>query len=70
MLSTKIAQIALSFGADDIDGSVVEERIYHMAGADTAQMMTRKQLRSLISECGLESVERDALYHVIQREVA
>ncbi len=70
MLSTKIAQIALSFGADDIDGSVVEERIYHMAGADTAQMMTRKQLRSLISECGLEPVERDALYHVIQREVA
>ncbi len=70
MLSTKIAQIALSFGADDIDGSVVEERIYHMAGADTAQMMTRKQLRNLISECGLDPVERDALYHVIQREVA
>ncbi len=70
MLSTRIAQIALSFGADDIDGSVVEERIYHMAGADTAQMMTRKQLRHLISECGLEPVERDALYHVIRRDVA
>jgi len=70
MLSTKIAQVALSFGADDIDGSVVEERIYHMAGADTAQMMTRKQLRDMISECGLIPIERDALYNKIERDVA
>jgi len=70
MMGTKIAQIALSFGADDIDGSVVEERIYHMAGSDSAQMMTRKQLSSLITECGLRPVERDALYNEIVREVA
>lgn len=70
MMGTKIAQIALSFGADDIDGSVVEERIYHMAGSESAQMMTRKQLRTLITECGLEPVERDALYNKIIREVA
>lgn len=70
MLGNKIAQIALSFGADDIDGSVVEERIYHMAGSESAQMMTRKQLSALISECGLDPVERDALYNRIVREVA
>jgi len=70
MMGTKIAQIALSFGADDIDGSVVEERIYHMAGSESAQMMTRKQLSALITECGLEPVERDALYNKIIREVA
>jgi len=66
MMGTKIAQIALSFGADDIDGSVVEERIYHMAGSDSAQMMTKNQLRSLISECGLQAIERDALYNTIE----
>lgn len=65
MMGTKIAQIALSFGADDIDGSVVEERIYHMAGSESAQMMTRKQLSGLIAECGLEPIERDALYNRI-----
>ncbi len=70
MMGTKIAQIALSFGADDIDGSVVEERIYHMAGSESAQMMTRNQLSALITECGLEPVERDALYNKIIREVA
>lgn len=70
MMGTKIAQIALSFGADDIDGSVVEERIYHMAGSESAQMMTRKQLCALITECGLEPVERDALYNKVVREVA
>ncbi len=70
MLGTKLAQIALSFGADDIDGSVVEERIYHMAGSDSAQMMTSKQLTALISECGLEAVERDALYNRVVRDVA
>ena len=70
MMGTKIAQIALSFGADDIDGSVVEERIYHMAGSDSAQMMTRDQLSGLITECGLRPVERDALYNEIIKDVA
>ena len=65
MMGTKTAQIALSFGADDIDGSVVEERIYHMAGSDSAQMMTKNQMRSLIAECGLQPVERDALYNEV-----
>ena len=65
MLGQKTAQIALSFGADDIDGSVVEERIYHMAGSDSEQMMTKEQLKKMIEECGLDAVERDALYNKI-----
>jgi aminodeoxyfutalosine synthase len=65
MLGQKTAQIALSFGADDIDGSVVEERIYHMAGSDSEQMMTKQQLRNMISECGLKPIERDALYNEV-----
>ena len=70
MMGVQMAQIALSFGADDIDGSVVEEKIYHMAGSQSAQMMTKKQLRNLIKECGLLPVERDALYNNINKEVA
>jgi len=70
MLGKKVAQIALSFGADDIDGSVVEEKIYHMAGSKSEQMLTRKQLRQLIEESGHIPVERDALYNQIIRDVA
>ena len=70
MLGTPIAQIALSFGADDIDGSVVEEKIYHMAGSQSGQMKTKAQLRKIIEECGLLPVERDALYNRLDKEVA
>ena len=65
MLGTKIAQIALRFGADDIDGTVVEEKIYHDAGATTPQGMRRSDLERLIREAGREPVERDTLYNVI-----
>ncbi len=70
MLGVAMAQIALFYGANDIDGSVVEERIYHMAGAQSSQMMTRQQLTRLIRECGLEPVERNALYQEIQETEA
>ncbi len=70
MLGAPMAQIALFYGANDIDGSVVEERIYHMAGAQSSQMMTRQQLTRLIRECGLEPVERNALYQEIQETEA
>jgi aminodeoxyfutalosine synthase len=62
MIGPKLAQIALSFGADDIDGTVVEERITHMAGAETAQAMSREEILHLIREAGREPVERDTLY--------
>src|SRR3954453_10639206 len=68
MLTPKIAQIALRFGADDIDGTVVEEKIYHDAGATTPQGMTRKELCRLITEAGRVPVERDTLYHSVTRD--
>jgi aminodeoxyfutalosine synthase len=68
MLTPKIAQIALRFGADDLDGTVVEEKIYHDAGATTPQGMTRKELCRLITEAGRVPVERDTLYRSVTRD--
>ena len=68
MLGPKTAQVALSFGADDLDGTVVEERIVHMAGATSPEEMTVTQLRHLIREAGRVPVERDTLYNVVVRE--
>jgi aminodeoxyfutalosine synthase len=62
-----VAQIALRFGADDIDGTVVEEKIYHDAGATTAQFTPRSQLERLIREAGRVPLERDTLYRQIDR---
>ncbi len=67
MVTAKIAQISLRFGADDIDGTVVEEKIYHDAGATTPQGMRRKDLVRLITEAGREPVERDTLYRSVTR---
>jgi aminodeoxyfutalosine synthase len=67
MLSPKIAQISLRFGADDIDGTVIEEKIYHDAGATTPQGMVRSQLERLIREAGREPVERDTMYRPVTR---
>jgi aminodeoxyfutalosine synthase len=64
MVGLKTAQIAQSFGVDDLDGTVQEEKIYHMAGAETPQAMTRADLIRLIREAGRTAVERDTLYHV------
>ena len=52
MLGIKTAQVALSFGADDIDGTVVHEKIYHEAGAETPQEITVAEIRRLIAEAG------------------
>lgn len=65
MIGTKLAQVALSFGADDMDGTVKEEVITHMAGAETEQALGHKTLIRLIREAGREPVERDTLYNVI-----
>ena len=70
MLGIKTAQVALSFGADDIDGTVVHETIYHEAGAETPQEITVNEIRRLIAEAGREPVERDTLYHKVVREGA
>jgi aminodeoxyfutalosine synthase len=67
MLGIPTAQIALGFGADDIDGTVVHEKIYHDAGSDSPQEMTVAELRRLIEEAGRVPVERDTLYHEVER---
>jgi aminodeoxyfutalosine synthase len=67
MLTPKIAQIALRFGADDIDGTVVEEKIYHDAGATTPQGLSRQELIRLIEAAGRVPVERDTLYRAVTR---
>src|ERR1051326_261068 len=67
MLQPKIAQISLRFGADDMDGTVVEEKIYHDAGATTPQGMRREELELLIRAAGREPIERDTLYRPVTR---
>jgi len=67
MLTPSIAQIALRFGADDLDGTVVEEKIYHDAGAKTAEFTPRLELERLIREAGRVPVERDTLYRPVDR---
>jgi aminodeoxyfutalosine synthase len=67
MLTPRIAQVAQRFGADDIDGTVVEERIYHDAGATTAQALRRSELLRLIRLAGRDPVERDTLYRPVKR---
>jgi aminodeoxyfutalosine synthase len=68
MVGQKTAQTALWFGADDLDGTVEEERIYHMAGARTPQALTRAELVRLVRAAGREPVERDTLYNVVRTE--
>ena len=69
-LTPSLAQIALRFGADDLDGTIVEERIIHGAGTPTSQGMTRMQIEKLIRDAGRTPVERDTLYNPIQRVLA
>jgi aminodeoxyfutalosine synthase len=61
----EVAQQALWFGADDLDGTVQEEKIYHMAGARTPETMSTAAIRRLIRAAGREPVERDTLYNVV-----
>ncbi len=60
-----VAQAALWYGADDLDGTVQEERIYHMAGSDTPEVMTTMAIRRLIAAAGREPHERDTLYNLV-----
>ena len=68
MLGIKTAQMSLAFGADDIDGTVVHEKIYHDAGSDSPQEITVKELRGLIEEANCIPIERDTLYNEVVRE--
>ena len=68
MLGIGTAQSALAYGADDIDGTVRHELIYHDAGATTPELLTTEQIRRLILEAGREPIERDTLYRRIERD--
>jgi aminodeoxyfutalosine synthase len=67
MMTPKIAQVALRFGANDIDGTVVEEKIYHNAGSTVSQSLRRGELLRLIRLAGCTPVERDTRYRPVQR---
>lgn len=66
MLGLKVAQLSTAFGVDDLDGTVVEERITHMAGATTPEALSKDDLVAMIVETGHVPVERDTLYRVVQ----
>jgi len=68
MIGPKLAQISLSFGVDDIDGTVIEERITHAAGAATSQSLTKEELIKMIKVAGRKPVERDTLYNVVRED--
>ena len=66
MLGLPLAQLSLHFGVDDLDGTVVEERIYHMAGAETPHEVSQDDLLRRIREAGRIPVQRDTVYNVVQ----
>jgi len=66
MIGPRLAQVALSFGADDIDGTVTEEKIAHDAGAQTAQSLTVHDLVRLVREAGRTPIERDTVFNVVK----
>ena len=66
MITPKIAQLAQSFGADDMDGTVVEEKIIHAAGAATDQIFHQDQIIDMIAEAGRKPMERDTLYEKVE----
>ncbi|GBC63879.1 aminofutalosine synthase MqnE [Desulfonema ishimotonii] len=66
MIGEKLAQVALSFGADDLDGTIVEEKITHMAGASSPKGLTRERMEHLIRSAGFTPVERDSFYNPVR----
>ena len=66
LMGLKLAQVALSYGVDDLDGTIIEEKIYHMAGAQTPQQLAQAELIRAIREAGREPVQRDSLYRTVE----
>jgi len=67
MVSTFLSQAALHFGVNDLEGTVVREKIYHAVGATTPQAMTLEDLLKLIREAGKIPAERDSFYNILRR---
>ena len=68
-LGTKLSQVALSYGADDLHGTILEEHIFHMAGADSPQGRAASELIKSIREAGFDPVQRDTFYEPIEGTV-
>lgn len=68
MIGEKLAQVALSFGADDLDGTIIEEKITHMAGAQSAKGLSRARIQEMITGAGYVPVERDSFYNPVVEE--
>jgi aminodeoxyfutalosine synthase len=62
----KMSQVSLSFGVNDLDGTVTQEKISHMAGTDTSQALTQEELVHTIKKAGKIAVERDTLYNIVR----
>jgi aminodeoxyfutalosine synthase len=69
-MGPRLAQLSLSYGVDDIDGTVIEENIYRMAGSDTPEGMSVTALKNLIRDAGRVPVERNSIYQAVKREAA
>ncbi len=65
MIGEKLAQVALSYGADDLDGTIIEEKITHTAGAKSAKGLTKEQMENMIIEAGFLPIQRDSFYNEI-----
>lgn len=65
MIGESLAQVALNFGADDLDGTIIEERITHTAGARSAKGLGRDEMVNMIQSAGFEAVERDSFYNAV-----
>ena len=70
LMGLKLAQVSLSYGVDDLDGTILEEKIYHMAGAQTPQQLAQAELIRTIREAGREPVQRDSLYGPVNPQLA
>ncbi|MEE4358571.1 MAG: cyclic dehypoxanthinyl futalosine synthase [Desulfococcaceae bacterium] len=70
MIGEKLAQTALFFGADDLDGTIVEEKITHMAGASSPKGLHREEMEHLITAAGFVPVERDSFYQPVRNAAA
>ncbi|TGE34438.1 FO synthase [Desulfosporosinus sp. Sb-LF] len=66
ILGPRLAQVSLAFGVDDLDGTVVEERIIHVTGAETSHAMSKRAMVHMIQKAGRDAVERDTLYRVLK----
>jgi len=68
MIGEKLAQVALSFGADDLDGTIIEEKISHMAGATSSKGLSPQRIELMILDAGYVPVQRDSFYNPVRKK--